>query len=148
MRPLSSLETKWSMIKLYGVFRFCIAYKNVVSLNILGTSLDDTFVKAKELFHAKHPKKKVFGFQLCWDVLKDVSKWQDLGPLVNRKSSEKADQSIPQQPLMNATNDQSPPDDGLPPLAYSDKSIDSQSTNFKRPIGNKVANDQLKPQKI
>lgn len=73
-RPSLNMESNWSNIN-YEVSRFTVAYKHVVGLNTSSTSLKDTFVKAKELFQANHPKDKVFGFQYCWNVLKDIPKW-------------------------------------------------------------------------
>lgn len=115
-----------------------------MALNQLGTLVEDTFVQAKELLKAKHPKGKLFSFVSCWEVLKEVPKWHKLGPLVKMKKG--VDQSKSRLPLAEKSNAQSLVDDGSPPPASSE-SFDCQS-GLKRPQGNKVAKDQFKCQKL
>lgn len=121
-------------------------YKNVVDLNQSGTSAEDTLVKAKELYMAKYPKGKSFSFLSCWKVLKEVPKWQELGPLISKKMKKASDPLKTTQVLRDVSNLQTSPDPDSPPL-MSSGSIDCEST-FKRPQGNQAEKDMLKCQKL
>lgn len=114
-------------------------------MNQSSTSLEDTLSKAKELFKAKHAKGKDFLFWSYWDVLKEVPKWEELGPLLNKKLKKVQDQSRTRATLMEVTNGQSAPDES--PLTSSDGSINN-GCRFKRPKGYKAAKDQLQCKKI
>ncbi len=76
-QSLRSLETKWGIIK-HNVSKFVGVYGSVISLNELGSSIEDTLHKALELYKHKYPKNLGFCFIHCWLLLKDVSRWSDL----------------------------------------------------------------------
>lgn len=118
-RLLSSLESKWSSIN-YEVSWSTMTYKNIVFLNQLGTLSKDTLEKAKEIFKAKHPKGKMFAFLTCWDVLKEVPKWQESGPLFSKKTK-KANSMKTKLSLIDVTNNQSPHDANSPSLPSSER---------------------------
>jgi hypothetical protein len=72
-----SLETKWGIIK-HNVFKFVGVYGNVISLNELGSSIEDIVHKTLELYKLKYSKNLELCFIHCWVLLKDVPRWSDL----------------------------------------------------------------------
>jgi hypothetical protein len=72
-----SLETKWGIIE-HNVSKFVGVYGSVISLNELGSSIEDTLHKTLELYKLEHSKNLELCFIHCWLLLKDVPRWSDL----------------------------------------------------------------------
>jgi hypothetical protein len=72
-----NLETKWAIIK-HNVSKFVGVYGSVISLNELGSFIEDTLHKALELYKLKHSKNLELCFIHCWLLLKDVPRWSYL----------------------------------------------------------------------
>ena len=75
-RPSKSLECKWFCIK-HDVSKFIGIFAQVLKLNKSGSNASDTSKRAHELYRIKHAKGFDFGFEHCWILLKDHSKWAD-----------------------------------------------------------------------
>jgi hypothetical protein len=75
-RPSRSLECKWSCIK-HDISKFIGIFAQVLKLNKSGSNASDTLKKAHELYRIMHAKGFEFGFEHCWNLLKDHPKWAD-----------------------------------------------------------------------
>jgi len=66
-----SLETKWGIIN-HDATKFIGNYIIMLALYESGTSFEDTFHKASNLYKTKHPKHQAFTYLHVWYVLKDI----------------------------------------------------------------------------
>ncbi|CAM6097105.1 unnamed protein product [Calypogeia fissa] len=80
VRPVRSLESKWSLIK-GEVSKFSDFYDSAKPLDESASSRKDVIAKALELYQTapSNTKQEEFKFLHCWEVLKEHPKWAALG---------------------------------------------------------------------
>ena len=86
IRPARSLESKWSHIK-HDVAKFSGVFKQVSDCRESGASAEDVLERALEFYKDRHPKQQGFAFLHCWHLLKEVPRWWQSAPDIQRRSS-------------------------------------------------------------
>ncbi|KAE8909942.1 hypothetical protein PF010_g12079 [Phytophthora fragariae] len=124
IRPLRSLESKWSTIQ-HDVSKFCGCMATVQDLDRSGTNFDDDIDSALQLYQSTHTTKgakdnKPFRFLHCWRVLSVEPKWKTY------RASNRA---------TRAPQNQLPPPSGPSPTTGALV----RTTPTPRPEGNKAA---------
>jgi len=76
-RNEKSLRCKWASIA-HDVSKFVGAYAAAAAVQASGTNSDDVMSKALQLYVDGHPKGQAFGYVQCWELLRDIPKWDDL----------------------------------------------------------------------